>query len=133
MRTGGAVGLDAKQIKWVRIRVGLLACAFVPLFAVMAIRAARLQLIDGPKMKQMAEEQYQEEDKIPPRRGVIYDRNGVPLAASVDVDSISCDPSALPKGAVSQLAKALNVPVKELDKHLESSRHYAWVKRGATP
>ncbi|MBS2029796.1 MAG: transpeptidase family protein [Deltaproteobacteria bacterium] len=134
MRTGGAVGLDQKQIKWVRVRVGLLAIAFVPLFLVMAWKAARLQLVDGPRMRQMAQEQYVQEDTIAPRRGVIYDRNGTPLAASVDVDSISCDPSALPANAVPTLAKVLNLPVKELDKKIaKAPKHFVWLKRGATP
>lgn len=133
MRTGSAIGLDPKQVKWVRIRVGLLAVAFLPLFGIMAFRAVKLQLIEGPKMKQLAQEQYLDEAQIAPRRGVIYDRNGVPLAASVDVDSVSVDPAALPEGAIPKLARAVNLPAKEVEKKLSKSRHFGWLKRGATP
>ena len=56
MRTGTAVGLDARSVKWVRIRVGLLAAAFLPAFAVMAHRAFKLQVVEGPRMVQLAQE-----------------------------------------------------------------------------
>jgi cell division protein FtsI (penicillin-binding protein 3) len=133
MRTGAAVGLDPKQVRWVRVRVGLLAVCFVPLFGFMAYRAVRLQLVEGPRMRALAQEQYLEETEIPPRRGVIYDRHGAPLAASVDVDSISVDPAVLPAGAMPRLARALEVPIKELEKRLSKARHFGWAKRGATP
>jgi len=132
MRIGGAVGLDPKQVKWVRVRVGILACLFVPAFGAMLLRAVKLQLVEGPKMRQMAQEQYLDEAEIAPRRGVIYDRTGAPLAASVDVDSISCDPSALTPADLAHLAKAVELPAKELARKLAHSRRFGWVKRGAS-
>jgi len=132
MRTGTAQGLDPSQVKWVRVRVGLLALAFVPLFGVMAARAVKLQVLEGPKMRQMAQAQYLDEAQIAPRRGVIEDRHGAALAASVDVDSISVDPGALPDGAVAKLAQALGEPPRALAKRLARGRHFAWLVRGAT-
>jgi cell division protein FtsI (penicillin-binding protein 3) len=135
MRTTVTPGLDARQIKWVRFRVWMLSFLFVPLFLVMVGRAFSLQLVQGQQLGELAQEQYLSETEIPPRRGVIYDRNGSPLAASVDVDSISVDPSLLPEDSKLhvQLARTLGLDPRELEKRLARSKHFAWLKRGATP
>jgi cell division protein FtsI (penicillin-binding protein 3) len=135
MRTGTAVGLDGRSVRWIRIRVGLLTMALVPMFATMAYRAFKLQVVEGPKLVQLAQEQYLEEAELPPRRGQVFDRNGSALAATVDVDSVSADPTQLPQttAARAPLAKALNLDPKELDRRLAKGKHFAWLKRGATP
>ena len=50
MRTGTAVGLDPRQVKWIRIRVALLTLAILPLFATLVHRAFTLQVVQGNKL-----------------------------------------------------------------------------------
>lgn len=135
MRTQGQtpVGLDPEQVKWVGIRMGLLAAAFLPAFGALVWKAVKLQVIDGPRMVALAQEQYQAEASIPPRRGNILDRTGTALAATVDVDSVSVDPAALPPEAPAQFARVLSLSRSEIDRRLAKGRRFAWLGRGITP
>ena len=53
--------------------------------------AYRVQVEDGPTWREMAEKQRQRRLHVEPKRGTIYDRNGTPLAVSVEVPSVSAD------------------------------------------
>ncbi len=97
-------------------------------------RAVDLQVHQNTRLRAFAEDQYVRASEIAARRGNINDRRGVPLAQSVDVDSIWIDPSMVPslKPAASQLAKALSLDSKELFDRLSRARRFAWVKRQVT-
>src|SRR6516162_4755926 len=53
--------------------------------------AWRVQVEDGPEWREIAEKQRQRRLHIEPKRGTIHDRNGAPLAVSVEVPSVSAD------------------------------------------
>lgn len=133
---------DLKQLqasdapsRWLRLRVGLLGVLFF--FGLLAafVRAVNLQVHQTVKLKGLAQDQYMRDVEIPARRGDIFDRRGVPLAQSVDVDSIWLDPSMLTdeKGSAKALAKALGVDQKELFEKIAKGRKFIWVKRQVTP
>jgi cell division protein FtsI (penicillin-binding protein 3) len=123
------------NVKWMRLRVGLLAALFFGLLAVAFGRAVQLQVYEGGKLRGLAEDQYVRQIEIPARRGDIFDRRGAPLAQSVEVDSIWVDPSMLPdvRKAARGLARALKLDAGELSARLERAQRFAWVKRQATP
>ncbi len=136
MRTQNtATGMDPRAVRGIRVRVCLLALAFAPLMAACLWRAVNLQVVEGEKLSGMARDQYLRQVTMPGRRGAIYDRRGTPLAASVDVDSIFADPAELPDvhRAGRELAAALKLDSGRLVASLEASKHFAWVKRQATP
>lgn len=128
-------GMDPKAIRGIRARVVLLALAFVPLLGALLVRAVKLQVVDGGKLSGMAKEQYVRPVTLPGRRGEILDRRGSSLAASVEVDSIFADPKELPEAhkAARALASALELDPAKLETSLGASRHFAWIKRQATP
>src|SRR5688572_33474868 len=58
----------------------------------MSVRAVKLQLVDADKWQQRAADQHARQSVIPAPRGTIYDRDGVPLAASNEVFRINIAP-----------------------------------------
>jgi cell division protein FtsI (penicillin-binding protein 3) len=65
--------------------VVLAACA-------LGARAVKLQLVDADEWQARADEQHEKQSAIPAPRGTIYDRDGVPLAASSEAFRISIAP-----------------------------------------
>jgi cell division protein FtsI (penicillin-binding protein 3) len=121
--------------KWMRVRVVLMGVAFFALLGGVFARAVVLQVTQTQKLKAFAEDQYVRAMEIPARRGDIFDRRNVPLAQSVDVDSVWVDPSLLgePKDGAKLLGKALGVDAKDLLERFGKGRRFAWVKRQVTP
>lgn len=93
----------------VRLRVGFLGIAIV--LSVFAARLVQLQGIDPAQYAEMAAAEGTESVTLPAERGEIFDRNGEPLAESVDALMIVADP-ALTSEHASDLARILS---KRLD------------------
>ncbi|MGZ3459060.1 MAG: penicillin-binding protein [Archangium sp.] len=123
------------NVKWLRLRVRLLAFFFVGLLLAAFGRAVFLQVVERDKLRGLAQDQYVRQIEIPAHRGDIFDRRGTPLAQSVDVDSIWVDPSMLPdeRQASRALARVLKVDADELQARLSRAKRFAWVKRQVTP
>ncbi len=121
------------QLQWARrvaVFVGLI------LFWSLAI-VLRLYYLQGPRHEEFlkqAEGQSGRTFEVTPRRGDIYDRQGVPLAISVAVESIYAVPPEIlnPDLAARLLAPILSVPRKELAERLQSPKYFCWVKRKVT-
>lgn len=103
--------------------------------AVVAIRAGQLQLQRHDFLKRLSEEQYQKEVRVPPRRGDMLDRDGHPLAVSVDVPSVHANPMMVQdaRATARALAPVLGVKKDILYDRLASERQFVWLKRHITP
>ncbi|MHB1843905.1 MAG: penicillin-binding transpeptidase domain-containing protein [Deltaproteobacteria bacterium] len=121
-------------IRWIRLRILLLAAAILGVLCAMLGRALQLQLGDGARLARLAREQYLLHVALPARRGEIFDRNGVALASSVQVESIYANPGLLAQseGAAALLARALRLDPRSLERKLDPSLQFAWVKRQVT-
>ncbi|MCA9667298.1 MAG: PASTA domain-containing protein [Myxococcales bacterium] len=123
--------------RWLVVRMVLGALLVFGLFSVIIWRAYSLQVVDGKRMREMAEQQYLKQIQLPPRRGTIYDRHGAPLAVSVDVDSVYANPRMIgakkaPEVAA-RLAAVLELDKWALTKQLSSKRYFTWVARRIDP
>ena len=114
-----------------RLRVALIGLLFLGLLCTVFGRAIYLQVVMRDRLRGMAEEQYVRAMDIPAKRGDIYDRRGVPLAQSVEVDSIWVDPSLVPDLRVASrlLARKLHLDFDDVYARLQRGRRFAWVKR----
>lgn len=127
---------EGRPSRWVRWRLLLVSLLLGGVFVLIAHRAYRLQTVEGPRLREMAEQQYLKHVELPPRRGTITDRHGSPLAVSVDVDSVYANPRQVgPRAAevARRLAAVLDLEAWVLQRQLSTRRYFVWVKRRISP
>jgi cell division protein FtsI (penicillin-binding protein 3) len=120
-----------------RVHVRLLIIAGVAFLWMGAVfgRLTYLQLYRHSEYLSRALRQQQRTFEITPERGAIYDRNGQPLAMSIQVDSAFAVPSEIADEnlAARLLSGVVNKPQEEIEARLESSRAFAWIARKLPP
>jgi len=122
----------------VRLRlmlVSLSACLWV---LVILVRLVQLQVLGRAFFARQAARQSERTINLDPRRGAIVDRNGHPLAVSVDAESIYAVPQDIEDaaGTATALGKALSLDAgarRELQAALEKTRAFVWVRRKVDP
>jgi cell division protein FtsI (penicillin-binding protein 3) len=137
--------LDPKRARWIRTRMGILCGVMGLALGGIVSSAWRVQVEDAPEWREMAEKQRQRRLHIEPKRGTIYDRNGTPLAVSVEVPSVSVDvvemlrgvdgkpaQEALLRDAAARLAQALTMDAAEVYGKLAPRHRFVWIKRRIT-
>jgi penicillin-binding protein 2 len=73
-----------------------LRVAVIVLFAVLTAQLARMQLVEGSAYAARSRDNHLTRKEILPARGLIVDRNGVPLVENVGVYSVTITPVFLP-------------------------------------
>ncbi|MFO0662348.1 MAG: penicillin-binding protein [Polyangiaceae bacterium] len=134
--------LDPKRARWIRLRMGVLATFMAVGLGVVVSAAYRVQVDDGPMWKKTAENQRQRRLHIEPKRGTLSDRNGTPLAVSVEVPSLSVDVAEMLHGvedknaqaeilkdAAVRLAPVLQLDANDIYAKLVSKKRFVWLKR----
>ena len=120
-----------------RVHVRLLIIGGVAFLWMVAVfgRLSYLQLYRHSEYLSRALRQQQRSFEITPERGAIYDRNGRPLAMSVQVDSAFAVPSEIADEnlAARLLSGVVNKPQEEIEARFESSRSFAWIARKLPP
>ena len=133
--------LDPARAKWIKIRMGIV-CGILGLGLGFVVSGAdRIQNQDGSKWLEAAERQRQRRLHIVPKRGTIFDRNGTPLAESVEVPSISMDAVEMLRGIDDQyiqmridqyserISQALSLPIEDVRDKISRRRRFNWLKR----
>jgi cell division protein FtsI (penicillin-binding protein 3) len=134
--------LDPARARWIRTRMGVLCGVMGLALGAVVSGAWRVQVEDGPAWRDIAEKQRQRRLRIEPKRGTIYDRNGTPLAVSIEVPSVSADVAellrtvddttaqeAVLRDAASRLGHALSMTADEVYAKLEPRHRFVWIKR----
>ena len=101
-------------------------------FAVLAGRAAWVQVISNDFFRRQGEVRFARTLELPANRGRILDRNGLLLATSVPSPSIWAIPEDVERDVprLRQLAKLLEMTPAELDKKLaDEDKTFVWLKR----
>ena len=97
-----------KRLRWV------LYITFL-LFALLLIRIAFIQFVQGEELQAMAYQQQSLDRNITPKRGSIYDATGkVELAVSASVETVTVNPVNIPEEQKEKVAKKL-AEIFELD------------------
>lgn len=112
-----------------------MAVFFTLFLAVIAVKAAYLQIYQGAWLSRKAADQYEKSLVIEGRRGTIFDARHREMAVSIDVTSIAAYPRQLvdPTAAARALARPLGLNYRKLLPSLASKRSFVWVKRQVTP
>ena len=129
-------GQHAVVSRWVRLRILIFGLVVLVLLAVVIFRGYHLQAVEGPRLREMAEQQYLKKVELPPRRGTIFDRHGTPLAVSVEVDSVYANARKVGDRAAAvarELSEVLELDSYTVQKALSSRRFFVWIKRRISP
>ncbi|MBI4632949.1 MAG: PASTA domain-containing protein [Deltaproteobacteria bacterium] len=127
--------MPSEPKKWLRFRIVTLLVFFLVLFIALLSRALQLQILSGKTLKSIAEIQHTKTLQLQPERGIIFDRNGEKLAATVMVDSVCADPSKIadPREVADRVAPALNTDKERIMQKLSGSKNFCWLARRIPP
>lgn len=133
--------LDPKRARWIRFRMGIL-CGLMGIgLGAIVSSAFSVQVEDGAEWREMAEKQRRRRLHVTPKRGTVYDRNGTPLAVSVEVPNATLDAvellrgaderrsAVLAKDAAARIASALSLNPAPIEKRILQRRRYIRLKR----
>lgn len=116
-----------------RKRMLVLFLAFLLISMSLTGRLGYIQLVRGDDLAKTAEEMRMHEIQVQPRRGKILDRNGQPLALSVNVDTVYASPFMIKEkdrpAAAHLLATILHVDEASLLARLSQNVGFVYVKR----
>jgi len=113
-----------------RDRIAATAGVFFMLFVVVLGRAVYLMVVQGPELKELAVKQHQRHLAEPPERGPIVDRNGEPLALTVDAAAVFVRPRELTGAQSAQaLAHVLGVPLSTITAKMMTNSPFVWLDR----
>ncbi|HEX7024548.1 MAG TPA: hypothetical protein VF187_07000, partial [Gemmatimonadales bacterium] len=93
---------------------------------VIVCRGAQLELVEGGRWEARAEEQHADRLTVPAPRGTIYDRNGIPLAASEEVYRVAVAPRELEDAAAAarRLRDVLGLSPAEAKRAVDPRRRW---------
>jgi cell division protein FtsI (penicillin-binding protein 3) len=121
----------------VRVRLLLLGLSTSLAVAAVASRLSYLTIVAKEEYESRGLVQYQQRLKLDARRGTIHDRNGRPLAESVEVESLYAVPSAFTperaQEAASAIARCLEIPRRRVFTRLQGDKDFVWLERKASP
>ncbi len=122
----------------VRLRLMVLALGVCLWAGIVTVRLVQLQVLNRGSFERQAARQSERTINLDSRRGPILDRNGRPLAVSVDAESIYAVPQDIsnPRQTAAALGRALSLDAaarKELAAQLARNRAFMWVRRKVDP
>jgi len=112
------------RLKAVGLLMGGLALA-------VTARLLWLQVVRYPDFRSMARRQQLTPREIRAERGLILDRNGLPLAVNVDLFNVYVHPAQVKDagGTAAALARALGLPYEAVLRKVRSRANFEWVAR----
>ena len=127
--------MTGESRKWIKFRIATLLAFFLVLFIALASRAFQLQILSGKELKDLAEKQHTQTLLLQPERGIIFDRNGEKMAATIMADSVCADPSKIdnPGEVAGRLAAILQTDKTVLQKKLSGAKNFCWLARRIAP
>jgi cell division protein FtsI (penicillin-binding protein 3) len=127
--------MTGESRKWMKFRIATLLAFFLVLFIALASRAFQLQILSGKELKALAHKQHTQTLLLQPERGIIFDRNGEKMAATIMADSVCADPSKIsnPGDVAGRLAVILQTDKTVLQKKLSGTKNFCWLARRIAP
>lgn len=112
------------------------AYIIIVLFFVLILRLWQLQILQGSEYRRMSEENRLRILRIAAPRGIIYDRNGIPLVKNSPYYSVSINPWHLDKVNIKALSEALRINTASLIEKLNQQKRSVYepirLKEGMT-
>lgn len=120
-----------KATLWLKFRIYLTLVFFLLFFTVITVRIANLMLINREKLYAYAEKQHRFISTYITKRGNIYDRNGVNMAVSIEMDSIYACPYKVldANNTANILSQILSVEEGKILGLLNLDKNFVWLRR----
>lgn len=117
---------EADPREQVKFKLTLLRLVVLIAFGALTLQLARLQIIRGAEFEQRAALNQLRVEAVIPSRGLIYDRNGVPVVENVPSFSAGLVAADVPEGRTLEIAagieELLGVPALESVLRIEAAR-----------
>lgn len=98
---------ESEKIQIIKYIVGLIFLLFI-------LRLWQLQIIQGKEYRKLSEANRLRIINITAPRGIIFDRNGIPLVKNTAYFYASLIPQEFNRNKISSLSKLLNIPAEEI-------------------
>ncbi len=117
--------------KCYEIRANILCLCILVIFTALLYQLVRIQIFDHKRYTSLAFSQQFKKQDIPTKRGVIFDRNGLKLAESVQVSSVFADPLVIgdKKKTAQAISQVLGLNKIKVEKLLNKKKRFVWIKR----
>jgi cell division protein FtsI (penicillin-binding protein 3) len=99
------------------------------------VKLVQLQAYQAPKLSLQAVENRKRDVVLTAHRGEITDRNGAPLAITVEAQNLTTDQTKVinPKETAIAIAQVLNLDAAEIESALTGDKRFAYVVKAITP
>jgi len=123
--------MKLKEKKWIRFRIHVVSVFFIGGLIAIFFRVYQLQVLQQEYLRGIAKNGIIGTTTLPPKRGVIYDREGHELAISVQVGSVFAHPKQIEdkNKTARALSKILGENRNQILKKLKGNRSFVWIKR----
>jgi cell division protein FtsI (penicillin-binding protein 3) len=127
--------MDAASKKGLKVRIFTLLIFFLLLFVGLVSRAFQLQILSAKHLQTLARKQHTKVLFLHPERGVIFDRNGEKLAASLMADSVFADQSKIanPAETADRISAILGIDRATTLKKISTEKSFCWLARKVAP
>jgi len=116
-----------------KLRAKLCLILLLAGFVAVAVKLVTIQILEHDFWVNYAGDQRKSAITIQPRRGTIYDRNGIPLATSLSQEILCLVPSRItnPAKLAKSLSSLIGIPAKSiLEKVRETKLYLVYIQRG---
>lgn len=95
-------------------KISIISYIVIAVFMLLIMRLWQLQILQGTEYRKLSEANRLRIIPIPAPRGIIFDRNGIPLVKNSPYYCASIIPGEFDTGRVDLLSKVLNIPGEEI-------------------
>lgn len=103
-------------------RILIATYVIIVLFSILVLRLWQLQILQGDKYRRLSEGNRLKITKIVAPRGIIYDRNGIPLVKNSPYYYVAIDPVFLGNIDLSYLSKVINVDLGAISEKISDRK-----------
>ncbi len=127
--------MQRPEWRWSDLRVLTVGFFLVAAWVTLGVRVYQVQAVDAVEFAQRGFDQRIKHERIPAKRGTIYDREGVELAVSVVGADLVADPSLIddPVAVASLLEPELDADLETLSERLSRDGRYALLGSALRP
>ncbi len=112
--------------KTISEKIALIGYIIIIAFIIVLLRLWQLQILQGSEFNKKSASNRQRIIGVPAPRGIIFDRNGIPLVKDTPYFCASIILEDFDRSKIKGLSKILNIPAEELYKKIYKEKHSAF-------